>query len=622
MKSRFLKYFFMFGFLLTLPFSGMSQKVELKNGFFYIDGKKFFVKGIGYEVGAAPDEVPYNHTFDPDQIRFDMHRIQSAGFNTIRTWAALTNDELQVMQSYNIKIIMGIWIDPNGNFSDPSFVSQAESKVANTISYSKNYSNIIAYLIMNEPLANTIFNSGYDNTVQLWKDLINIIHTEDPNKPVSISNSSNGTYINPDIFDFNAYNAYIYNPVTVNYLDGYQDYISYLKNLGPQEPLIITEFGLSVSPSGPGNWGYGGNTLAEQASGDLHMYQSLVNGGASGACIFNYSDGWWKAGDEYVHNDNPEEWFGLVGYSSVTDHQGETRPAWNAISNYQSAIITQPKTGEIYSNKVPVEIFPNDTVKKIKIYSDTTFLAQISPTGGYVTDTLNFQVQDKKDVILRFYCLDAENHLLKEETRNILVAHTPVTLPKIEITTNNDYWQTGTVDVTYKIIKSNDFNTDSSLDYAFYPHVRWNYGQAFQTKMPAGDTCSFSTQHSLTSDVNAFTVGAAFNIAYNGFKKRIVKQLTVSKASVLSAVSEKKSSHIEVYPNPVSNFIRVSFDQPLQSSHFEYEIFSSTGTLIIRAKEDFNQQINVENLTPGIYFIRIITNNQKVSGCQKIIVSK
>ncbi len=235
-----------------------------------------------------------------------------------------------------IKIIMGIWIDPHANFSDEVFVNEAKAIVSDVLSYSKNYDNIIAYLIMNEPLPETIFNAGYDKSVDLWTELINIIHTQHPNRPVSIANTSNGTYIDSDIFDFSAYNVYIYNPVTVNYLNGYRDFTNYLQQLNTSgNPLIITEFGLSVSPSGQGNWGYGGNSLTEQKEGILHMYKSLVDGGASGSCVFNYSDGWWKAGNEFVHDDAAEEWFGLVEYTSLTDNLGQERPVWETVKAYQ-----------------------------------------------------------------------------------------------------------------------------------------------------------------------------------------------------------------------------------------------------------------------------------------------
>jgi len=149
----------------------------------------------------------------------------------------------------------------------------------------------------------------------------------------------------------------------------------------PGQPLIITEYGLSVSPGGPGNWGYGGNSLTEQQEGILHMYKSLVDGGASGSCVFNYSDGWWKGGNEFVHDDVAEEWFGLVQYTSLTDTQGQERPVWEAVKMYQSAVITQPKSSEIYTNQVPVEVFLNDTVDRIDIYPN--------PAKNYFTVTCN-----------------------------------------------------------------------------------------------------------------------------------------------------------------------------------------------------------------------------------------
>ena len=106
-----------------------SPDVEVKNNSFYIDGKKFFIKGIGYEIGALPGELPNERKFNPDQLHFDIRRILSGGFNTIRTWAAFTEQELEVLRQYDIKIIMGIWIDPAGDFSNTQFVDNAKTIV-------------------------------------------------------------------------------------------------------------------------------------------------------------------------------------------------------------------------------------------------------------------------------------------------------------------------------------------------------------------------------------------------------------------------------------------------------------------------------------------------------------
>ena len=490
MKTKLLHTRFLQVLLLVviLPFAGLAQQVEVKNNSFYIDGQKFFVKGIGYEVGAIPGMLPWSRTFDAELLRFDMKRIHDGGFNTIRTWAPFTASELDVLQQCDIKIIMGIWIDPAGNFADQAFVEQAKKIVLDVLSYSRNYNNIIAYLIMNEPLPEVIAGAGYDKTVALWTQLIDIIHTQHPNRPVSFANTCNGTYIDPGVFDFSAYNVYIYSPVTVNYLHRYRDFIQYLAQLKHTDaPLIITEYGLSVSPTGPGNCEYGGNSLSEQQEGDLHMYKAMVDGGAAGSCMFNYSDGWWKGGNEFTHDDHAEEWFGLVNYTGLSDKYGQVRPVWDAVKAYQSAIITQPRSSEIYPAKVPVEVFLNDTIKRIEIMLDNQQVYQRQGVNGYLLDTLSFDLQDTKDALLVFNCYDSGNNLVKREEKSILIATKELILPSVRISiANPDLWQDGRADVKYEINKSPDFNCSSRLDYIFYPHVGWYYGNQYHLTIPAG----------------------------------------------------------------------------------------------------------------------------------------
>ena len=612
-------------FILIFPASGWAQQVEVKNNFFYIDGEKFFVKGIGYEAGAMPGEVPWEKTFNPDQLHFDIRRILSGGYNTIRTWAPFTAEELDLLQSYDIKIIMGIWIDPHGDFSDPTFVNEAKAIVSNVLSYSKDYGNIIAYLIMNEPLPETVFNAGYNETVELWSELINIIHTQHPHRPASIANTSNGTYIDSELFDFSAYNVYIYNPVTVNYLHGYRDFTHYLQELNaPGHPLVITEYGLSVSPTGPGNWDYGGNSLTEQVEGILHMYQSLVDGGASGSCVFNYSDGWWKAGDQYVHDDAVEEWFGLVEYTGLTDHQGQLRPVWEAVKDYQSAIITQPQSSEIYTNEVPVEIFFNDTIARIDVLLDNSPVYQKQIVDAYLEDTLIFDFQEMKDAVLVFNCYDDEDTLIKSEEKSILVTDTEVTLPTIQISTNEDFWQTGTVEVSYQIHQSADFTTDLKLDYIYYPHVGFSYGQKFQMTMPAGEQVDFTRKHVINSNVNVFTLGAAFEINHNDFQKRIVSELTHTRSSEVSIDERDDLSSptpISVFPNPASENIWITCNEPMISPYFNYAIYNSAGIIVVQEyKARWNRPVNISILEPGVYHVRMITDNQIIPHFKKLMV--
>ncbi|PWD98150.1 hypothetical protein [Marinilabilia rubra] len=113
-----------------------------------------------------------------------MQRITDGGFNTIRTWAAFSREELEVIAQYDIKIIMGIWIDPEGDFSDPFFITSASDIVNNVLSYSKDFDNIIGYLIMNEPLPHTIFSAGFDETIDFWATIKDLIQNQHPGRPV------------------------------------------------------------------------------------------------------------------------------------------------------------------------------------------------------------------------------------------------------------------------------------------------------------------------------------------------------------------------------------------------------------------------------------------------------
>jgi hypothetical protein len=272
-----------------------AQNMQIIDDWYYIDGQKFFIKGIGYETNARPGQLPWAYAFNADLISFDLDRIKNAGFNTIRTWGALTEEELQLVESSGLKILYGIWIDPGGNFGDATFINTALNDVNSVLTYSTQYSCIIGYLIMNEPQVQHIYDTGALALSQLWQSIVALIHEKHPGIPVSFANTMIGDYINMELFDFAAYNAYIYNPVTITGSHGYAGFLSFLKkNRSAHMPMIISEFGLSVSPGiSHLDYGYGGNTTEQQVSGDLLMYRELIDADAQGGCVFQYHDGWW-----------------------------------------------------------------------------------------------------------------------------------------------------------------------------------------------------------------------------------------------------------------------------------------------------------------------------------------
>ena len=519
-------------FLIATAVSA-SPAVELRDGFFFIDGKRFFVKGIGY-AKARPGEEEHAAKFEPELLRADIARILSGGYNTIRVWNAFTKEELDVLAAYDIKIIMGvnIWSTrPDANYSDPAFIDYCKRQTAEVLSYSKNFSNIIAYLLMNEPQPATVARSGYANTLKLWSELRDMVRAAHPGRAVGVSNYSTSTYIDQSVYDFSAYNIYP-DDVRVGWLHGFRDFTHYLWSLKPQSgPLVITEYGVSASPSPHGD--KGGRTLQQQAEEDVALYQALVDGGASGSCIFMYADVWSKNGSPAVHDDHPEEWWGLVGYENLQDRRGTERPAWQAVKRFQSAIVTQPLAPEIYSNRVPVEVFADKSVRRVDVQLDGKSVFSQAIRDGYLADTICFGFEGVKDANLIFNFYDAESRLIKSENKSILIAARPLRLPVVDFKPlNTDFWQTRKLKVAFEVLQSPDFLADETLRYSFGAHYHWEGGTKQETALPRQERFSFTNEWSLADHVDMFSVGAAFNARHGSFSTRIVRQQSFSRTHV------------------------------------------------------------------------------------------
>ncbi|MGA2916275.1 MAG: PA14 domain-containing protein [Sedimentisphaerales bacterium] len=504
--------------------------VEVKDGRYYVDGRRFFVKGIGYEPGTRPGQYPWARTFEPEVIVFDMNRIIDAGYNTIRIWSSLTEEELALIDSMGLKIVFGIWVDSAGDYGDPNFIINSENTVRNTLSYSKKYNSIIAYLIMNEPTTEQVYQGGAADLVNLWTGIKTIINEEHPGVPVSFSNTNVGDYINMNIFDMSAYNLYMYGGATVKHTLGYDGFLAYFRSLAPQNPLIVTEYGLSVSPAGPGNYGYGGNSLQEQQDGVLNMYRKLIDSGAGGGCVFTYLDGWWKnneiPNDADTHEPDAEEWFGLCGINDAnSDPNGTPRPVWYAMKQYNTAIITSPKNGQIYNTEIPLEFFLNEEVKKIKISADANILYERVVDDTYIEDTLNLNIaDDKKDMNLKFEFFNNADEVLKTENIICLATTSQITLPTLQMTVPIENLNGNSV-CPISIIVENNSNfviKDNTADYAFYPHLGWDGGEERARALTfISNRAEFSDSYSIPPESVMLTVSAGVTIKYGEFEKRL-----------------------------------------------------------------------------------------------------
>jgi hypothetical protein len=511
-----------------------KSKIEIKDGWYYIDGHKFLVNAIGYEQGARPGEDPKKpHVPNLPEFRQDMINIKAAGFNGIRTWGVLSEDELKLVQASGLKVVYGIWIEPTDDFSDPKVVERDLKLTENTLAFTKKYDCVITYLIMNEPMPAHIRKVGAQATLDLWTKLRDLIHREDPGVPVTISGNTAITgWLDLNVFDVYGHNSYGYSTEGSNFSHGYANTNRFVAELnGGTKPVLVTEFGHSVSREGVGGRGYGGNTLEEQARAMVRDYRDLLDSGAAGLCPFYYADGWWKGGKPpSVHEDTPEEWFGFWGFKDVHDRTGYPRPAWHALTEYNQALVASPKNQQFYLNEVPVEAFVGPQVKRLKVIYQDAVIWEASPDAhGYVSGNISFAGQDLTDRELVFESYSALGRLLKQESVVVLTGKEPIVWPTLELRTPvtdlEKLDKAKEVPVEYQVTNNGVFSLGSELRYVFAPHNAWVPGETHQQAIdPKLKEQSVKDTFAVPDDCFVLGLYAGTDIRYGKFTKTIYAQ--------------------------------------------------------------------------------------------------
>ena len=519
MKLKFAFVIIMCQLSIISVFAQSKPSIEIKDNWYYLNGEKFFIKAIGYEIGARPGQNPYSDkpSDELELMKFDLKMIKDGGYNAIRTWSQYTEPQLKLVQSSGLKLIMGIAINPEKDYGDPAIIKQSEEMVRKVTNYASKYDCIITYLILNEPQTDHVHKVSGKAFVGLMKRLTDLIHTNHPGIPVTISaNAMISDYIDENIFDVYAYNCYDHAEAQTATM-GFKDYIKGLVDLnGRTKPFITTEFGYSVSHKGFGR--YGGQTLTQQSNGLIANYRDLLDAGAVGMCPFYYADGWWKGGDARYHNaDQPEEWFGFWGYSDVNDKYGSPRPVWFAMRDYMKALIISPKNNEIYlSEKIPVEFYTDKDVSKVIVkLNDKVLYSMNLIKDGYFADQLNITPKGIEDLELAFEFYNKSGKLLKTESIMILASDKPVELPTltIEVTPDKDLNAGKIASVKTKIVTNGNFKLGDDLKESYNTHLGWEVGpQATVSIKDQQDKKLIQTENFFPIPDNCWIVNASAGI--------------------------------------------------------------------------------------------------------------
>lgn len=548
MKRKLLPLLVLFVSTVLSLFSQSKTTIELKNNWYYLNGQRFFIKAIGYEIGARPGQHPYEgvRTDDLDLLKFDLKMIREGGYNTIRTWSEFSEAQLKIVQESGLKLIMGLEVNPEADYGDPAFVTASVERVKRVAAYAKKYDCIITYLVINEPQTDHIHKVTGKAFVNLMKTLIENIHAEHPGIPVTLSaNAMISDYLDESYFDVYAYNCYDHIEAQTATM-GFKDYIKGLNELnGLKKPFITTEFGYSVSHKGVSR--YGGNTLQQQSDGLIANYRDLIDAGAVGMCPFYYADGWWKGGDKNTHAlDQPEEWFGFWGYSDVNDKYGSPRPVWFAMRNYMKGLIISPKNNTIHiGTSIPLEFYNEKDVKKVVVkYLDKIIYTKSINSEGYFADQLMMNPVGIEDMELAFEFYDKNNTIIKNESIIILASKITFELPKltIEVTPGKDLNEGKIASIKTTIETKEQFKLTGDLKVSYNTHLGWDIGPHASVSIKEQlDKKIITSENFFTIPDNCWIVNASAGIAvqYGKFIFRIHDQKIIYRGNWAKEVGRR-----------------------------------------------------------------------------------
>jgi exo-beta-1,3-glucanase (GH17 family) len=511
------------------------SKTEVRNSWYYINGERFFIKGIGYEIGARPGQNPGRDTIvDLERMKADLKILKDGGFNTIRTWKQLSEDQLKLVQESGLKVIFGIWLDPGGSYGSEKYMKTSEELVRSVASYSKNYDCVISYLLLNEPATIHIRDSGAKQTVNMLSVMQGILNEAHPGIPVGISgNAAIDDFMDQNFLGFYGINCYDYGDGQAGTM-GFTGFLRWCNELNrKQKPMVITEFGYSVSDYGVGK--YGGNTLEQQKDGVLANYRGLLDAGAVGACPFYYADGWWKGGNEWVHDNTSEEWFGYWGYSDATDTVGTPRPVWYALVTYIKGIVVSPKNQEVYGSSIPLDLYLDKDVKKVIVkLNDSILYSKTVIKEGFLTDSIQYTPKGMEDAELAFEFFDGQGKIIKTENIYCLLSKQTVTFPSINIEVSPADFLADAKKCTMNISLENPgkFEYTGDLRYNFNYHVWWEFGVQGNISLQGlkqASVYNFEQTSDIPANSPVMVASAGVTVKFGKFTKRLHAQKMVYK---------------------------------------------------------------------------------------------
>ncbi|MEJ7611101.1 MAG: glycosyltransferase [Ferruginibacter sp.] len=287
-----------------------SAKMNVKGKFLFCGNEKFYIKGVTYGTFApGPDGCQF-----PDilTVENDFRALAASGLNCIRTYTVPPIYVLDIADSLNLKVMVGLPWEQHITFLDSSERKHNIIKsIKEAVLSCEGHNAVLCYTIGNEIPAPIVRWYGKSKTEKFLKQLYDAVKSVAPDSLVTYVNYPTTEYLELDFLDFSCYNVYLETPEKLG------KYIARLHNLCGDRPLVLAEIGLDSLRNGD----------EKQAETLVWQTETIFGKGCAGMFIFAWTDEWWRGGFEI------EDWdFGLV------DRERNPKPALEAVAGAMAEV--------------------------------------------------------------------------------------------------------------------------------------------------------------------------------------------------------------------------------------------------------------------------------------------
>ncbi|MGH8007370.1 MAG: glycosyltransferase, partial [Candidatus Binatia bacterium] len=291
--------------LHVVPATEMAP-VAAKGKFFFVEGEKFFLKGVTYgpfAVGSHGAPFP-----ERPMVERDFALMRELGANTLRVFTLPPLWLLDMAGEHGLRVMVGIpWAEHVAFLDSPALLQEIHRTIADGVRACRGHRAVLACLAGNEIPPDIARWHGPERVRAFLRELVETAKATDPDRLISYANFPSTEYLDVNFTDFISFNVYLHHE------SAFRGYLSHLHNLAPDKPLVLTEFGIDSMREGTE---FQAQALTWQVRAGFDM-------GVAGTVVFAWTDEWFTGGAAV------EDWaFGLV------DRERRKKPAFHAVQHY------------------------------------------------------------------------------------------------------------------------------------------------------------------------------------------------------------------------------------------------------------------------------------------------